>query len=251
MTSWGGRLGLFAAACAVLACRDIAEPDGGVLAVSRVVLPSPGLVAGDTMRDSLGNVAPLRVVAFDANGDTISPSPTTTYVLLDARAVLTGDTLVGLDTGTVRIIGTVAGLQTQVQTVPVTLRPDTIVAADSIVHRRRVDVLTNDSSYASGDLSVIVQNRDGAPVGVNAVVVTYTLTQVPTGTGSGPVVVFVGGTTAPVRDTTASGGRAARQIRLRIPATPSLPDTAIVEATASYRGQSLGTVQFTIVFLSQ
>lgn len=242
-----------AALAAVLAgCRDIPTPPGGVQALSRVILASPGLVVGDTLRDSLGIAAPLRIVAFDQNGDTVAAPPGVTFFLLDTTAVLDGDILVGRAVGDARIVATVAGLQSRVDTVKVTLRPDTIVPADSTRFLRAVTLA--DSSYASNELAVIVQHRDGADVsGVDAVIVTYSLVRSPAGhpTGSGPTVVFAGASTSPVRDTTASGGRAGRTIRLRTPALPQLPDSAIVTATASYRGQSLGTVHFTIVFQTQ
>ena len=251
-------LGVVAGVCAALAlsaCREIPAPEGGVRALSRVVLGSPGLVVGDTLRDSLGNVAPLRIVAFDENGDTIASPPAVTFMLFDTTAELDGDILVGEHAGRARLIATVAGLQSRIDTVTVTLRPDTIVS-DSTRYIRTVDLLAADTSFASADLGVIVQHRDGATVSpVDAVVVTYTLTRSPTGApaGVGPTVVFVGGTTAPVRDTTSGGGRAARAIRLRRDALPQLAggDSAMVVASASYRGQSLGTVTFTIVFQTQ
>jgi hypothetical protein len=41
-------------------------------------------------------------------------------------------------------------------------------------------------------------------------------------------------------------------VRLRILALTNVTaDTAVVTATASYRGQSIGTVEFTVVFTSQ
>ncbi|HET9455005.1 MAG TPA: hypothetical protein VFO66_12035 [Gemmatimonadaceae bacterium] len=251
------RCAAVAALVLVAACRDIPTPPGGVQAISRVLLPSPGLVVGDTMRDSLGVVAPLRVVAFDANGDTIA-APGVTFTLLDTTATLVnGDILIGRSTGVARLIATVAGLQTRLDTARVTLLPDTIVRADSVRHRRIVSgdrLLAGDTSFSSGDLTVIVQSRagDGA-TGVDAVVVHYTITRAPASGpgGSGPTVVFIGGGATTARDTTASGGRAAKSIRLRIPGQPQLPDSAQVAATASYRGQTLGTVQFTIVFQTQ
>jgi hypothetical protein len=253
---------LFLARAAILAavvcgCRDLPTPAGGVQAISRVILPSPGLVVGDTMRDSLGVVAPLRVVAFDENGDTITPAPAATFVLLDTTAQLVGDLLIGRSVGRARIFATVAGLQTRLDTATVTLRPDTIVANDSVRHVRIVSgarLLAGDTSFATGDLAVVVRNRDGGTdTGVDAVVVRYDITRFPAagGAGSGPTVVFVGGTAAATRDTTANDGRAAKSIRLRIPAQPQLPDSAVVTASASYRGQSLGIITFTIVFQTQ
>jgi hypothetical protein len=223
-----------------------------VQSLSRVILGSPGLVVGDTLRDSLGNAAPLRIVAFDPNGDTIASPPALTFFLLDTTATLDGDILVGRYTGRARVLASVAGLQSRVDTIAVTLRPDTIVS-DSTRFVRGVTPGT-DTSFASPELATVIQNRDGGtPTGVDAVVVTYALTRSPAAgaSGTGPTVVFVGGLTAPVKDTTTGGGRAARAVRLRLAAIPQLPDSAMVTATASYRGRSLGTVQFTIVFQTQ
>lgn len=244
-------------AAVVAGCRDLPTPAGGVQAISRVILPSPGLVVGDTMRDSLGAVAPLRVVAFDENGDTILPAPAAGFILLDSTARLADDLLIGRTVGRARLIATVAGLQTQMDTAIVTLRPDTLAATDSVRHVRIVPgarILAGDTSFASGDLGVVVRHRDSATVtGVDAVVVRYTITRSPTGdgSGSGPTVVFVGGSATAARDTTANEGRAAKSIRLRIAARPQLPDSAIVTATASYRGRALGIITFTIVFQTQ
>ena len=247
-----GRLVAFAASI-LGACRDVPAPEGGVFSVSRVVLPSPGLVVGDTMRDSLGAAAPLRVVAFDVNGDTISPAPTAAFILLDTTARLVDDLLIGRHSGAARVRASVAGLQTQIATVLVTLRPDTIAAADSTRHLRPINLQLSDTSYATAELRVVVRNTGAEnPTGVDAVVVTYALLDQPvSGNGAGPTVVFVGGSATSARDTTTGGGIAGRAIRLRRLAQPQLPDSAIVTATASYRGASLGTVQFTIVFQTQ
>ncbi len=247
------RLALAMLACvAAGGCRDIPAPEGGVQSLGRVILGSPGLVVGDTLRDSTGAAAPLRIVAFDEKGDTVASPPPITFLLLDTTAALDGDILVGTHTGRARVLAMVAGLPSRIDTVTVTLRPDTIVS-DSIRYVRAVNLLSGDTSYVSSDLPVVVTDDAGA--GVDAVIVTYALVRSPAGhpSGTGPTVVFAGGTTEPVRDTTSGGGRAARAIRLREPAKPQLApsDSAIVTATASYRGQSLGIVQFTIVFQTQ
>jgi len=52
-------------------------------------------------------------------------------------------------------------------------------------------------------------------------------------------------------DTTLQG-RAARTLRLNLNRLTSINlDSAVVLATASYRGASIGTVQFTVIFKSQ
>jgi hypothetical protein len=248
-------LGVAAGLCAALAaCREIPAPEGGVRALSRVVLGSPGIVVGDTLRDSLGNVAPLRIVAFDENGDTIASLPAVTFLVFDTTAALDGDILVGEHTGRARVVAQVAGLQSRIDTVIVTLRPDTIVGADSTRQVRRF-VPGSDTIYATAPLNVAVRHRDGTSVsGVDAVVVTYQITRtLANGAGGvGPTVVFAEAAGAVARDTTAGGGLATRTLRLRRLSIPQLAnDSAMVTATAAYRGQSLGTVTFTIVFQTQ
>lgn len=94
---------LAAAAWWVVSCRDVPAPEGGVFAISALLLPSPGLVAGDTLRDSTGLASPLRVVAFDVAGDTVQ-NAVTMFVVLDTGAHLSGALLVGDSVGrTVRV----------------------------------------------------------------------------------------------------------------------------------------------------
>jgi hypothetical protein len=40
-------------------------------------------------------------------------------------------------------------------------------------------------------------------------------------------------------------------VRFRLLAISAPTDSAVINATASYRGQTLGTVQFTVVFTKQ
>lgn len=242
-----------AAGVGAAACRDVPAPEAGVLSLSAVFLPSPGVVAGDTMRDSLGQVAPLRMVAFDVDGAAIDPPPATTFAALDEGAHLAGALLIGDAAGkSVRLVGLAAGLQSQTATAIVTLRPDTIVPADSTHHVRLFSLLAADTLVTSADLSVIVQNRAGASVsGVDAVIVRYSFDRtVPATSASG--VALVSGTLVSSRDTTSNGGRAARAVRLNTRAAGIVPpDSAIVRATASYRGRTIGVVIFTIVFTNQ
>ena len=237
-----------------LSCRDIPAPDGGVQALSRIVLASPGLVIGDTLRDSLGVATPLRIIAFDQDGDTVASPPPVTFFLLDTTATLDGDIIVGRHAGRARVVAVVAGLQSRVDTITVTLRPDTIVPADSTHHTHAFVPRIGDTTVTSGNLNVIVRHDDGTDVtGVDAVVVTYRVVAPPALKAgvTGPTVVFDNGALGTTKDTTAGGGRAARALRLRLTAVNQLPDSATVAASASYRGQSLGTVQFTIVFQTQ
>lgn len=232
------------------ACREVPAPEGGVHAISRLIVPAPGLVAGDTLRDSLGVAAPLDVIAFGLDNKPLDPQPEHSFVVLDTGAHLdaaTGRFLVGEDPGTsVRVVGTVGSLQTQPVTVKVTLAPDTIVPADTIVHHVRYTIPP--AITAQTTLNVNVRNR-AEDAGVEAVIVHFTVDQAPPSVDGTPTVVLLNGSVVSTRDTTESSGRASRvaQLRLAVMAAPAL-DTALVRATTAYRGASLGTVQFIIVF---
>ena len=68
----------------------------------------------------------------------------------------------------------------------------------------------------------------------------------------GPALLLMNGNTPSDRDTSDAGGRAARTARLRLLAKDTVAvDTAIVSATSSYRGRTLGSVTFVLVFTRQ
>lgn len=240
------RIGIILGAAAwwLVSCREVPAPEGGIFSISGLLLPSPGLVAGDTMRDSTGLVTPLRVVAFDVAGDTVK-SAVTTFIVLDTGAHLSGALLVGDSVGrTVRVVGSVGALQTQPASVKVTLSPDTLVAPDSVRFERAAG-----SATFNADLTTLVQHRSGtSTTPVEAVIVLYSIVIQPASTG-GPAVVLMSGTTPSSRDTTDASGRAARTLQLRAANfVVSALDSAVVDATASYRGLALGTARFTVVY---
>jgi hypothetical protein len=232
----------------VAACREVPAPEGGVHAISRLILPAPGLVAGDTLRDSLGVAAALDVIAYGVDNKPLDPQPERTFVVLDTGARLEGGRfLVGEDAGTtVRVVGSVGSLQTQPASVKVTFAPDTIVPADSIVHH--VTYTIPPDTAAQTALNVTVRNR-AENAGVEAVIVHFSVDKAPPSINASPSVVLLNGSAASSRDTTESNGRASRVARLRLAAiaAPGL-DTVLVSATTAYRGVSLGTVQFIVVF---
>ena len=64
-------VGIIAAA---LACGEVPTLDQGIAYISTIILPAPAVAVGDQLRDSLGNVAPLRIEAFDRNDEQL-PDP--------------------------------------------------------------------------------------------------------------------------------------------------------------------------------
>ena len=243
-------LGFGAVAWWLVSCRDVPAPEGGILSLSPVQLPSPGLVAGDTMRDSTGIVAPLRVVAYDVKGDTVR-NAVLTFVVIDTApgAHLSGAFLIGDKAGTtVRVIGSSEVIQTQPASVKVTLSPDTMVASDSVVHRRAYSLLAGDT-VVDANLATTVLHRVTPPTGVEAVVVRYVIEQAPTGINGARTVFLLNGAAESNRDTSDAAGKATRTTRLRVAAKNMFAtDTALITATASYAGRTIGRVLFTLIY---
>jgi hypothetical protein len=229
----------------------VPAPEGGVMSVSPLVLPSPGLVLGDSLRDSLGLAAPLRVTAYDIDGNPV-PGAEVTFVVLDTGAHIEDGYLIGDDTIATRVAGAVAGLQTAVQTVKVTLAPQFLEARDSVRHVLSVGVAEQERIAA---LNAHVLNRQGQEKGIEAVIVRYEIVQAPPPSSptAGPTAELLPntGSTSASRDTSDASGIVSRQLRLRLVAISAPMDSAIINATASHRGQSLGTVQYTVVFVKQ
>lgn len=233
----------------LVSCRDVQAPPGGVLSVSPIILPSPGVVFQDTMRDSTGVVAPLSFVAFGLNNDTVNAEKT--FFVLDTGAHFGGPFLVADSFNiTVEVVGSVDAIQTKRAPVMLTLSPDTLVAADSVLQHITYS-LTRGDTVADAPLATLVQHRPAD--GVAAVIVKYLIERAPAGAlNAGPAVVLVDGNVVSERDTTDISGKASRAARLRIGAlTTFTTDTAVVSATASYRGHSIGRVVFTVIFTNQ
>ena len=204
------------------------------------------------MRDSLGIVAPLSLTAYGVGGDTISGVPTF-FVVLDTGAHLVGPLLVGDSVGqTVHVIGSVESVQTRPAAVLVTASPDTLVATDSVLHRRTYSIPPDSVSTAT--LNVTVLHRSGAvSTGVAAVIVTYAVERAPAGDNNqGPAFLLLNERLQSDRDTTAITGVATLTGRFRPLAKQTfVVDTAEVSATASYRGSTIGRVLFTLIFSNQ
>ena len=146
----GTALGAVAAA----AC---AEVEGGPSAVVALGFDTSTavVVAGDTLRDTLGQLLPLRAVAYGPTGDTIAaPGAPIAYVLAPgdtadtaASVRLAGAIVVGLRTRSTpaRVFAVAGGLQSLPKSIDVVRRPIRLVA-----------VVPRDSAvYVAGAQSVV------------------------------------------------------------------------------------------------
>jgi hypothetical protein len=120
-----------AAMVVVLSCGDVPTFADGIAFISPIDIPSLAVAAGDSLRDSLGKAAPLRVRAFDVNNQPVANvaatyfvSPVDAGIHIDANGFLTAS-------DSVRTVHMVARIGDRLQTADATLyivaRPDQIV----------------------------------------------------------------------------------------------------------------------------
>lgn len=240
--------GLLAAGVVLgLACVDMSAPKGPA-SISNLVLPSPSVIVGDVMRDSTGAPAPLSIAAYDANGAPLTGVAAQFFITdsakvahLDASNVLTGDQI-----GTVHIVGQVGALQTSVATVPVTSAPSKMASSGKI--DTLVVPLGADSALttAFAAMSLLVTSAgDSASQGI---VVRYSLAYAPATHDGEPTAVYIADNTGHVAsaDTTSGSGSSSRRLVVTSAflADDALrggqrTDSAVVEASASYKGAAL------------
>lgn len=235
-----------AVSAGAVGCRAIPAPANGVLSVSEVQLPSPGVVVGDTMRDSTGQVAPLHVYAFGVGGqaDTLKDA-IVEFVMLDNGAhVTSGGYLIGDSVrSAVRVVGSVGSLQTSAAPVNVTPHPDSIgsalTTAIATVTFNPLDS-TATANYSTALAATVVSMDSVPPAAVQSVIVHYAIIYQPPASVAGAasaVLVDPSGHPSSV-DTTDASGQVTRRIRVR-PQAPTIPDSVVVKVTAQYRGVPL------------
>jgi hypothetical protein len=222
-------------AATVLACGDVSGGSGSVLSIQFDSFGAPGVVLGDTLRDTTGVVIHPVVHAYNFSGDEIIPSPAwfqspDSGISVDsATGIVVGDSL---RTGA-RIIATVVGLQA-IQKVDVTLRPDLIVAVDGFdsLTYSLIDSTKNFSPTLTVKLTHGVAPNDSA---VGSYIVSFNIVS-----QSDPnlAVLVNDGRIRSVVDTTDSNGTAGRALHINpaLITSASGVDSIVVNASARYRG---------------
>ena len=216
------------------ACTDIPSGANAVASIQFDSLPFPSVVLGDTLRDASGKVAPLEAHAFAYGGTPVSAAPFR-YFALDRG--LRVDSITGRVIGDsvratpARVVAAVAGLQA-VLPIPVTFRPDTIVAAnarDSLSYS-----ITDSTLNISPALSVVVRHTlTRTDSLVRSWLVPFAITN-QTDTLAAQLVNDAGNPSA--MDTTDASGAASRKIRIRPTRLKSVNDSVLVMASVRYRG---------------
>lgn len=235
---WGGAI--VAATIVVAACIDLSTDPDEIVAIEFVELPWPSVVAGDTLRDSTGAVAPLVARLFDGEGDVVS-GPVEFLAQKTSVHVVAGDLLFADDTatGNAGIFASTTGIQSTVRLVEIVEAPDTIAAAGTIAPLAWV-VPDDPQLNTSQPLGVRVVSASGT--GVRSWIVTFQLEaggrEIPANDTSQVFLVAENG--RPSRaDTTDLSGNASRRLRLRVTPGQVPPDSAVITVSATYRGVPL------------
>lgn len=234
---------LLAGAVIAVACVDMSAPKGPA-AISVLKLPSPSVVVGDTMRDSLGHAAPILVNIYDSEQRLVETRPPDLFITDSAPAasVLPVGLLFGLKLGTVNILGQVNQLQTPLVNIPVTVRPTTItlgVTPDTF----RIPLSGDTSQKAKTTLPVLVTGDTGVPPNnkrapSQGIIVHFALVSAPPSATPGFPAVYIGDANGkPMNlDTSDAGGNANHRFLVVVPARLANTGTATVNVTSSYAG---------------
>ncbi len=233
---------------ALASCLDFSTSPDEIFYLTFETLPYPSVVAGDTLRDSTGAVAVLRASAVNARGDVVSAAPMRFYAIDDTSQVLAVDSVTGRVVSesttprNVRIIASLAGLQSPPLTLAITKKPDSLalqVTRDTISYSF-IDTTLNFSKA----LTANVLHHDSTTFysGVTGWVVRYTL-ETALDTVSASLVDDQNKRMRDVpsglshSDTTLADGSVARKLRI----SPGLPlteplDSVGVLVEAKYKG---------------
>jgi hypothetical protein len=234
------------AIAAGVACIDMSAPKGPA-SISALQLPSPSVVVGDTMRDSNGVAAPLRVIAFDANGNRLGEVAADFFITDTGRvAHIGGTTLVGDQLGTVHVIGQIGALQTPAVTIPVTVAPTNISPSTTPIDTLTVPI-TGDSatSMASSVLAVTLHGANDSTA--QGFIVKYAIVYAPlTKAGATSPAVYLADDLGHIASSdTSDASGASRKLTINstfladnalTAGTGTKIDSAVVNASVFYRG---------------
>jgi hypothetical protein len=246
-----GIVGFLALAVAIsVTCTKIPTNPALVFSLAVDSLPSPSVVAGDTLRDTNGIATPLSGRASNIQNQvldnvhvqflSLSPDQLTVSAQNFAIGTPTGDSIV-------RVLAEANGLQSLPFNVPVVLKPDSLDFADSDSISSVALSLTSPDSQVSAALNVLlihVPDTLGADSVTRSYIVHYQITYpasaakgtgTPTDTTLPAYLIEADG--QPSRtDTTDGNGMGSRAVQFSVAQfQPKSVDSIVVMATAVYR----------------
>ena len=238
-----------------LACGDV--PTLPIAFISPVILPSPAVALNDTLRDSAGVVAPLRVVAIGNAGDTVqgtNPQFIVTTVPGPSVTILANNFAFGDSVRTASIVGRIGTrLQTPPAQLSVVFQPDSMAAGSPTT--ASFPIPNAGELTSTVPLSVnITSVGGGTRAGVPSIIVHYAITAIyPVSTPVPDTTVvlvddqnrFIPPTGLTSVDTTDASGNAQRRVR----AVPfGFDSVAILVSANNLKGVPLpgGPIRFVV-----
>ncbi len=233
-----------AIAVVAFACGTVPTFADGIAFISPIQRPALAVAANDTLRDSLGRVAPLRVFAFNQSDDTL-PGVTPSFLIItlpagvkvDANGIVTAFDSIRR----VQVIGRVGErLQTEATTLEVVAQPDLMAQTGTVAPLAL--------AATSSPLQVtITGERKGTRIPVSGIVVRYKIdSTVPSVAVTSDRFFFTEGVRGDLTSSvdTTDAGTTSRSITA---SDITGIDTILVRATAkNLRGVALPAVRFAI-----
>jgi hypothetical protein len=246
-----GIVGFLALAVAIsVTCTRIPTDPKLVFSLAVDSLPSPSVVAGDTLRDTNGVAAPLTGRAYNIQNQvltnvhvqflSLSPDQLTVSAKNFAIGTASGDSIV-------RVIADANGLQSLPFNVPVVLKPQNLIFADSDSISTQALSLTNPDSDVSAPLNVLLIHQPdtlGADSVTRSYIVHYQITYpASAATGQGlpsdttlPAYLVEADGQPSRTDTTDGNGMGTRTVQFSVAQfQPKSKDSIVVMTTAMYR----------------
>ena len=216
----------------ILACVDIPTSANSVLSFQFDPLPSPSVVVGDSLRDTLGVARSIPYRIFNYQGEEISDasvrfSPLGRGIRVDSiKGFVIGDSVQSAAKITARLKEF-----TNTLTIAVTLRPDTAVASNS---RDSLSYTLTDTLNVSPGVGIkLIHGK----VAGDSVVASYLVSFRIVSQSNASLARIVGDNNqSSTVDTTDASGIASRKIRIDVTKITNPVDSVIVEAVAKYRG---------------
>jgi hypothetical protein len=268
MSGMQGRCLTLAAGAALViapACTNVPSDPNTPFSIEFARAPSPSVVLGDTLFDSLGTPAPLKARVFNSNGDEIVGAKVTYHVIAydSGKALpsnpayrdsvpLTVDSLSGFVLGKANPV--FAGKHARVYAQAGNLQSDTvgIVAVRSADSLTASGTITDTLSFLNPDTlplspalnATVRHTSDGATSAADSAVPSYLVwfrVVQPAAGDTSYVATVNGNRKASQIDTTDASGTASRQVRIRrakfpftkaADSTGFISDTVIVEVSA-------------------
>jgi hypothetical protein len=236
------RLAVVGAAMLAIGCSDVSSDPHAILSIRFDALPSPAVVAGDTLRDINGVPTPLHATAFNEQGDSVPDAPVT-FLTLDTIITVRPNGLViagAFRDAAPKVFAVVGSLQSVGNDVPLTERPDTVRRSPNPVSAplpQPGDTLRGTDSVAVA--AAVVQHREGTTTRpVNRYLVSFQVEfrgqLLPPNDQTVAWLVDDRARLSSI-DTTDGAGLASRILRVKRSAITSPVDSVIVRASVGYR----------------